>query len=514
MIWNRFLGIISGDLKSPSTHWLTRFVLLRWMGFVYAVAFLVAAQQLLALVGSHGLLPAHLFLDRVREDAGSTWNGFCVLPSVFWWNDSDAALMVVAWTGFGLSCVVVAGFANAIVMTMLWVLYMSIVHVGQDWYSYGWEIQILETGFLAIFLCPLLDMRVFPKRRTPVVIIYLFRWLIFRIMLGAGLIKLRGDRCWRDLTALYYYFETQPIPNALSRWFHFLPKILLKCGVLWNHFVELVVPWFAFWPRFSRHVAGILLLSLQFALILSGNLSFLNWLTIVPILACFDDSFWKQILPRWLVQCAQKAEEGAEECVWMNRLSWGVAVVIVALSINPVINLFSKNQVMNGSFERLHLVNTYGAFGTVGRERYAIIFEGTDSIVPDSQAVWKEYPFIGLPCDVMKTPPQIAPYQPHLDWQLWFAAMGTPSQYPWTFHLTWKLLHNDPLTLSLFAGNPFPDYPPRYVRAVLYVYRFAKPDDSSHTYWKREQLGLWLPALSVDDPNFIRILRQEGWINN
>jgi hypothetical protein len=280
---------------SRDTYWLTRFVILRLIGAVYAVAFLAAARQILPLIGSHGLLPFDLFFTRAKEALGSTGACFVRLPSLFWLTHSDASLQIAAWAGFGLSCLVVAGYANAIIMTLLWGLYMSFVHVGQDWYGYGWEIQLLETGFLAIFLCPLLDGRPFPKREPPIVVIWLFRWLIFRIMIGAGLIKLRGDPAWRDLTALYYHFETQPIPNPLSRWFHFLPHWALKAGVLFNHLAELIAPWFAFYPRLARHIAGAIMVLFQFALILGGNLSFLNWVTIVPALACFDDSFWSRL---------------------------------------------------------------------------------------------------------------------------------------------------------------------------------------------------------------------------
>ena len=284
--------------RSAETYWLTRFVILRLIGCVYAVAFLAAAKQIVPLIGSHGLLPLDLFLGRVRDALGSSSAGFFRLPSLFWFVHSDADLQVTAWIGFALSCVVVAGYANAITMTALWLLYMSFVHLGQDWYGYGWEIQLLETGFLAIFLCPLLDGRPFPKRAPPAVILWLFRWLIFRIMLGSALIKLRGDSCWRDLTALYYHFETQPIPNPLSRWFHFLPRWTLKAGVLFNYLAELIAPWFGFYPRIARHIAGVIMVAFQLTLIFSGNLSFLNWLTIVPALACFDDSFWAKLFPR------------------------------------------------------------------------------------------------------------------------------------------------------------------------------------------------------------------------
>jgi len=231
-------------------------MILRLLGIVYAVAFLVAINQILPLIGSNGLTPVNLYLDRVSNALGSTGAGFMRLPSLFWWWHSDSAFIVIAWIGFILSLVVISGYSNAIILAVLWFIYMSFNHVGQEWYGYGWEIQLTETGFLAIFLCPLLDMRPFPKREPPMPIIILFRWLIFRLMLGAALIKIRGDAIWRNGTALYYHFETQPIPGPLSCWFHFLPRVVLRMGVWFNWLAELIAPFFAFWPRIARHIAG------------------------------------------------------------------------------------------------------------------------------------------------------------------------------------------------------------------------------------------------------------------
>jgi len=307
--------------RAPESYWLTRFVMLRLMGAVYAAAFLAAAKQIVPLIGSHGLTPLDLYISRIHDALGSYAAGFIRLPSLFWFAHSDTVLQTTAWIGFILACVVVAGYANAILMTLLWILYMSFVHVGQDWYGYGWEIQTIETGFLAIFLCPLIDGRPFPKREPPRVIFWLFRWLIFRIMLGSALIKLRGDSCWRDLTALYYHFETQPIPGPLSRAFCFLPHWALKIGVLFNFLAELIAPWFAFYPRIARHVAGVIIVLFQLTLIASGNLSFLNWLTIIPALACFDDTFWSKLFPRAFVQHAVMAAESAVPGLLAQRVA-------------------------------------------------------------------------------------------------------------------------------------------------------------------------------------------------
>ena len=318
-------------------------------------------------------------------------------------------------------------------------------------------------------------MRPFPKQPPPLPIIILFRWLIFRIMLGSALIKLRGDEAWRNGTVLFYHFETQPIPGPLSRWFHFLPRTILKMGVWFNWLAELAAPWFIFWPRVARHIAGVIIVLLQIILIFSGNLSFLNWLTIVPALACFDDGFWARVLPHALVRRAEQAASNAVISKPLLNTAWVVTALIALLSVQPALNLFSTRQVMNGSYDPLELVNTNGAFGSVGRQRTNVIFEGTADDTTGSNARWRPYVYKYLPTLQGQPPPQIAPYQPHLDWQMWFAAMSTPDQYPWTYNLVYKLLHNDPGVISLFAGNPFPGKPPRFIRATLYQYAFAKP---------------------------------------
>lgn len=497
--------------REKPSYWLTRFVILRWLGFVYFFAFYSAAKQIVPLIGGQGLLPADHFLDLVKAQSGGAFNGFLELPSIFWFSASDPMLSITAWIGVCLSAVVLLGYANSILMFVLWALYMSIVHVGQDWYGYGWEIQLLETGFLAIFLCPLLDGRPFPRRAPPVLVLWVYRWLIFRIMIGAGLIKLRGDSCWRDLTCLYYHYETQPIPNPISWWLHFRPHWFHQFGCLWNHIVELIIPWFAFGTRPYRHIAGVLLVSFQFFLILSGNLSFLNWLTIVPALACFDDSFWERILPKGLGSSARFAEASACPCTWGNRCCLGLTVLIAILSVAPIANMISTHQIMNTSFTRLHLVNTYGAFGSVGRERNEIVFEGTTDTTITPATQWREYEFIAKPGDTNRRPVIIAPYQPRIDWQIWFAAMSTPDNYPWTLHFVWKLLHNDPGTLSLLANNPFPDKPPHYIRAQFYRYEFAPPGSPPNVWWNRKLLGSWLPPLSVNDPEYRRFLNAYGW---
>jgi len=464
-----------------------------------------------ALIGHDGLLPADFFLARVAEQLGSRTDGFLRLPSVFWLGISDPLLVTLAWVGVALSALVLVGVANAVLLAALWALYMSFVHVGQLWYGYGWEIQLLETGFLAIFLCAPLDPRPFPRLPPPTPVVWLFRWLIVRIMLGAGLIKIRGDRCWRDLTCLYYHYETQPIPNPLSRRLHFMPRWVHRGGVIFNHVSELVAPWFAFWPRLARHVAGAVMLAFQATLILSGNLSFLNWLTIVPILACFDDGFFARVLPRRIVARAARAAEEARPSRAHDVAVWALVVVVATLSVQPVRNLLSSRQAMNTSFEPFELVNTYGAFGSVGRERDEIVFEGTRDETIGDATEWREYEFPCKPGDPYRRPCIAAPYHYRLDWQIWFAAMATARQYPWTLHFVWKLLQGDPEVLGLLATNPFPGAPPRWIRARLYRYEFAPPGNPEGLWWTRTLVGDWLPPLSTNSPELRRLLAMHGW---
>lgn len=486
-------------------NWLTRAVLLRLLGLVYTMAFLTLALQGPPLLGPRGLLPIDTYLAEIATEAGSRAAGFWMLPSIFWWGCGDRAIATAGWVGVALGLVVMAGYANAIVLALLCALQISIVNVGQTFYGFGWEIQLVETGFLCIFLVPLADGRLFPRRPPPIVVIWLLRWLSVRIMWGAGLIKLRGDPCWRNLTCLDYHFETQPIPNP----FHALPHWLHAAGVAFNHFVELVAPLFVFGTRRMRLFAGASMLALQVILILSGNLSFLNWLTIVPIFACFDDGVWRRLLPRAIVARAGAAAEVAQPSRAQGLATLTLGAAIALLSVPPMLNMLSGQQVMNTSFTRLPLVNTYGAFGSVGRERNQLVFEGTEDEVLTGATVWRPYAFKCQPVAPARRPCWMSPYHYRLDWLLWFAAMGSPRDHTWTLRLIWNLLGADRATLSLLGDDPFHGRRPRHVRVDLYRYKLAPLGAS--TWWQRERLGPWLPPLDRDNPELRDYLRAGGW---
>ena len=503
-------------------YWWARFLLQRGLALVYLIAFLASANQFRPLLGEDGLLPVPRFLERV---------GFMDAPSVFHWAYSDRLAGVLAWGGVGLSVLALVGVPEAVgtlasmaVWALLWVLYLSFVNVGQIFYGYGWESLLLEAGFLAVFLGG-------SGTASPEIVVWLFRWVLFRVMFGAGLIKLRGDACWRKLTCLDYHYETQPLPNPLSWFLHHGPRWLNRTGVAFTHFVQLVVPFLYFVPGPVSWAAGGLTLLFQGTLILSGNLSWLNWLTAVLALSCFGDAFLGGTLgldalrgaggflgpEGWLGTVAGTVGAGGllpvaasvgPPALPHQVAVWGLLLLVAALSVRPVRNLISRTQLMNASFEPLHLVNTYGAFGSVTRERPEIVIEGTDDPDAGADAEWRAYEFKGKPGDPSRRPPWVAPYHLRLDWQMWFAAMR-PHRHPrWLVRLVAKLLEGDDAVLGLLASNPFPESPPRRVRARLFRYRFTDPAERrrSGRWWNRTEAGTYLPAVSLDHPGVRRVL--------
>jgi hypothetical protein len=496
----------------PTTGYaLTRFAILRLLALVYAVAFTVLIRQQDALIGSDGLLPAAPYLARVRDAVGSPGQAVLALPTLFWLDCSDHALHVAAWVGLALALAALAGMTNALSQLALWAIYLSFVQVGQLFYGYGWETQLLETGFLAVFLCPVRTLGPFPPTAPPVAVIWLFRWLIARIMLGAAAIKLRGDPCWRDFTCLDYHYETQPVPSPLSWWFHAQPHWAQALGVAFNHYVELIAPFLIVLGRRLRLVAGMSFVAFQLILIASGNLSFLNWLTIVPALACFDDAALGRLVPRRSRTRVLARVAVAPPRTAHRAAATVLAVVVAVLSINPVRNLLSSHQAMNRSYDPLHLVNTYGAFGSVGRTRDEVVIEGTADTTIGPDTVWREYQFPCKPGDVARRPCLISPYHYRLDWQLWFAAMSSIGHEPWLLHLVDKLLSGDPVIKPLLAVDPFPTTPPRYVRIQLYRYRFTRPGSGNSDWWTRTYVGPYLRPIAHDDPELRRAMQRFGW---
>jgi lipase maturation factor len=465
---------------SEHGYYLTRLCFQRGLAFIYLIGFLNILNQWPALLGSKGLLPAAKVIKN---------NTFFRNPSLFYINSSDRMCFGLATLGLILSLFAILGWSedfgllvSMLTWLILWAIYLSFVNVGQIWYSFGWESMLLEVGFLAIFLGP-------RDIEPSLIVIWLLRWVLFRNMFGAGMIKMRSDPCWRDLTCLYYYYETQPMPNPFSIYFHHLPKIIHRFCVLFNHFAELIVPFFYFAPSTMALIAGLITMIFQLSLIISGNLSFLNYLTIVMSIACLNDTFLKKIF--WLKEPTLK-----EISLPQSVLIYGLLALILYLSIRPLKNLLSPYQIMNTSFDRCHLVNTYGAFGSIGRVREEIIIEGTLDNEINENTQWLCYEFRGKPGRLDKIPKIIAPYHLRLDWLMWFAAMGSYQYYPFIIVLARHLLQADKRVLSLLEHDPFNGVAPKFLRMTSYQYNFEALGRKN--IWRRENPHVYLPVVFIN----------------
>lgn len=470
-----------------------RQVLQRGIAALYVIAFLSSLNQFRALLGENGLLPA----PELLAWAGSSKARSRMLrPTVFRWvRYTDRRLTVLCAGGMLVGIALVAGLPQLgppwvpmLCFLALWLGYMSIVSIGQTFYGFGWEMLLLEAGFLAAFLGS-------DDQPPPVLVIVLFWWLLFRLEFGAGMIKIRGGREWRDLTALMYHHETQPMPGPLSRQAHLLPRWFHKGEVLGNHFSQLVVPWFVFAPllglvipgpapAIEGAVAASVIVATQMWLVVTGNFAWLNWATIVIAFSGFG-----------IPGIGAPSEPPPSALPWLVNglpLYWvvvtsAVFVLYLAISWPAARNLAARRQLMNASFNQWQLANAYGAFGTVTKVRIEYVVEGTDAEHPGDDD-WSEYGFKGKPGDVRRIPRQWAPYHLRLDWLMWFLPLGRSLEDWFTVFLV-KLLEADAATLRLLARDPFGGRTPRAVRVVSYRYRFSTRAEfrASGNRWVRDQ---------------------------
>lgn len=466
---------------------LARQVLQRGVAALYIVAFVSTLNQFRALLGENGLLPTTDLLER----------GGARGPTLFRrWGYSDRKLVAVCVLGVALASTVLLGLPQLGppwlplgVFLALWGLYMSVVNVGQTFYGFGWEMLLLEAGFTV----GLLGSNQVPP---PTTVLILIAWLVFRLEFGAGMIKLRGDVAWRNLTALYYHHETQPMPGPLSRQAHLLPAWWHRIEAAGNHATQLVVPFLLFLPQPVASVAAAVIILTQLWLVATGNFAWLNWIAIVLAFSAVSDGTIHALLP------AVPADLGTPPTapLWWDVLVLGASLGLAAASFPALRNLFSKRQLMNASFNRWQLGNAYGAFGSVTRERVEIVVEGTrdDAAAPDAR--WWEYEFKGKPGDVTRRPAQFAPYHLRLDWLMWFLPLRSVHER-WFYAFLGKLLAADPATLRLLRRDPFDGEQPRSVRVWSYHYRFATRAERRATgaYWVRDRGRLQIPPVGRGD---------------
>ena len=480
------------DVRPPTYFWARRWFL-RVLGLIYLIAFVSLWIQVDGLIGTNGISPVNQFLPAVHEQLGS--QAYSLLPTLCWFNSTNTFLHFLCGGGVAFSLLLIFGIVPSICLIALLVSYLSLTIAGQTFLSFQWDILLLETGFLSIFLAP---WQLWQKRgqETPVsrVALFLFKLLLFKLIVMSGVVKLTsGDDCWWNLTALDYHYWSQPLPTMFGWWADQSPEWFKHFSVAFCLVVEIIVPFFIWAPRRPRLIAAGLMIFLQVVIAITGNYCFFNLLTIALCLLLIDDA----TLVRKYATVIDRRDS--------RQLSifGAIVMIIVSLPINAwlIFNAFRPDaqcpRRLAFAYEHLEafrIVNGYGLFRVMTKDRREIVIEGSADGID-----WLPYEFKWKPGDVKRAPGWCAPHQPRLDWQMWFAALGTPEQNPWFIRLAICLLEGKPAVARLCAHDPFPNQPPRYVRAILYRYRFttAKEHRQTGAWWERQELGEYLPAVSL-----------------
>src|SRR5438067_4723513 len=511
-----FTRLLWGKNVRPPTYFWARRWFLRTLGLTYLVAFVSLWIQVDGLVGSNGVSPLNQFLPAVYERFGST--AYSLLPTLCWVDSSNGFLHFLCGGGVVLSLLLILGIAPVLSLVVLFIFYLSLTIAGQTFLSFQWDILLLETGFLSIFLAP---WRLWPRElmwwlgsatsatASPVsrAGLFLLKVLLFKLMLMSGVVKLTsGDDCWWNLTALDYHYWSQPLPTVFGWWADKSPEWFKHFSVAFCLFVEIIVPSFIWAPRRPRLIAAGLMIFLQLVIAFTGNYCFFNLLTIALCLLLIDDS----VAAAWWAAPHERAKNVSTTFRTAKRLQdqlcsyAATAVLIVTLPVNgwfiftafkpdadwprPLVAIYSRLQ-------PFRLINGYGLFRVMTKDRDEIVIEGSADGID-----WLPYEFKWKPGDVMRAPGWCAPHQPRLDWQMWFAALGAYRENQWFVRLIVRLLEGSKDVSRLLVTNPFPHEPPRYIHAIFYRYRFTTLRERRETgaWWKREQLREYLPTVSAD----------------
>jgi len=499
------------DVRPPTYFWAQRWFL-RALGLIYLIAFVSLWVQVEGLVGSDGVSPVNQFLPAVYERFGRS--AYSLLPTLCWFNSSNGFLHFLCSGGVVLSLLLIVGIAPALSLVALFVFYLSLILAGQTFLSFQWDILLLETGFLSIFLAP---WRIWPRElfwwpgaAIPATAVsrpalFLLKFLLFKLMLMSGVVKLTsGDNSWWNLTALDYHYWSQPLPTVFGWWADKSPEWFKHFSVAFCLVVESIVPFFIWAPRRLRLIAAGLMIFLQLVIALTGNYCFFNLLTIALCFLLIDDAVVASLCRGALLRRIRSTATQRRAYNGLSRYA-AIAVIIVTLPINAwlIFTAFKPDTewprllaVAYGRVETFRIVNGYGLFRVMTKGRDEIVIEGSADGFD-----WLPYEFKWKPGDVMRAPGWCAPHQPRLDWQMWFAALGTPRENPWLGGLIVQLLQGSPDVSRLLAKNPFPREPPRYIRAMFYRYRFTTLREHRQTgaWWKRQELREYLPTMSLNE---------------
>ena len=513
-------GLLWGPDPRPSSYLLAAAVFLRLLGVVYLIAFVSLWTQVHGLIGSRGVLP----VAQLLEAAQSRWGleRYWILPTLCWFNAGDVSLHLQCGLGVAASVLLMVNVAPVVVLVVLWFLYLSLTVAGQVFLSFQWDVLLLEAGFLAVFLAPLrLVPRPATARPPPGWGVFLQRFLLFKLMFLSGVTKLlSGDPTWRGLTALDFHYQTQPIPIWTSWYAHALPAWFGKTSVAGMFVIELAVPFLIFGPRRVRHLACVLLVLFQALIAATGNYGFFNLLTAVLCVLLLDDRLLRRFLPGRLSAWVDGAPPLGPRHGWRHVVCVtacaallvisGLALVremvrsarpdklhpwvVSALDTGDSLLLSWAGPLVLDPLAPLRTINGYGLFRVMTTQRPEIVVEGSRN-----GWEWRPYGFRWKPGDLKRRPRFVAPHQPRLDWQMWFAALSPRGSAHWLGSLMQRLLEGSPAVLGLLEENPFPGQPPRYIRLVYYRYRFTTPAVKRDTgaWWRRYRQGVLTRPVSL-----------------
>lgn len=489
--------LLIGPGQTQPSYLLTRQIFLRLLGIIYFCAFVSLGSQIDGLIGSHGILPAGEFLDGIQSAVGHS--AYWRLPTLCWLNGSDAFLHFLWIGGAAAAIAIVAGLAQLPALIVCLAFYLSLSLVGQDFLSFQWDCLLVETGFLAIFFAParIWSWNLQRQREPSRAIIWLLRWLVFRLVFMSGVVKLMsGDESWHGWTAMRFHYMTQPLPTWTSWYFYQLPNWFqtLSCGVVF--FCELIVPFLFFAPRRIRLLGFWISIAFQVLILATGNYGIFNLLAIALCCMLPDDSFW-----RWLLRLDAGAKIIGPPIRWRRWINVPLSIVILALTIPICVEALGVSTPMpapvaqlSSYAQQLRLTNGYGLFAVMTTQRHELVIQGSD----DGRE-WKTYEFKWKPGDLGQRPEFTTPHMPRLDWQMWFAALGDANENPWIVFFMQRLLEGSKPVLDLMDTNPFPDHPPRYLRAMAYDYQMTNFAEKRATgdWWKRQELGIYFGPIEA-----------------
>ena len=487
------------SLPFAPTHFTTaRWIFARALGAIFFFAFASLGLQIRGLAGEHGIVPAHHFLDLVWNKLGVV--GIWEVPTLCWINASDTMLVSLAIIGLALSVVLMCGRFPGLCTFLLWTLYLSLCWVATPFTNFQWDALLLETALAAAFLLPW-QWRPQWDRWRPVhqAGLWMLWWLLFRLMVESGAVKLTsGDSTWPSLTALNYHFETQPLPLWTAWYANQVPDWILCLATFIMFLIELLAPLLILAPRLWRHSGAWALIALQVGILTTGNYAFFNLLTIVLCLPLFDNEAWPTRFA--IASMAPTVTTGK----WTPLNGWTLGPVfalVFLVTVQPLVSSVGLSgrwpepfATLDRAVQPLLSLNGYGLFRVMTTTRHEISIEGSD----DGEH-WREYEFRWKPGDLNERPHLVAPHQPRLDWQMWFAALSDVQYNPWFVNLLVRLLEGSPEVIGLLRNDPFPGHPPHYIRAVVYDYHFTRYGDGHSGWWKREPLGLYCPSITLKD---------------